>query len=133
MPTFYDPHPTRRRTIDAMVKPIIVCSASHWGLSPRYCNMLLGLWLFLSAFVWAHTPGNRINTCLVGLFVTIAATLATGASVVRRLTGALACWLMFTTLVVYPTRPATFWNNMILAALVLGVSLIPSPDELRLY
>jgi hypothetical protein len=116
-----------------MVKLITVRSAPQWGYWPRYCNMLLGLWLFFSAFVWAHTPGNRINTCLVGLFVGTAATLAAGASVIRRLTAALACWLMFTTLVVYPARPATFWNNLIMAALILGVSLIPSPDELRIY
>ena len=116
-----------------MAKSIIAGSVLQWGRWPRYCNMLLGLWLFLSAFAWGHTPGNRINTCLVGLFVGIAATMATGASVMRRLTAALAGWLMFTTLIVYSARPATFWNNLILAALVLGVSLVPSPDELRLY
>jgi len=116
-----------------MYKPMIIAHhPAHWGHWPRYCNMLLGLWLFFSAFVWAHTPGSRINTCLVGLFVTIVASMAAGASQLRRLTAVLAGWLAFTTLVVYPSRPATFWNNLILAALVLVVSFIPSADELRI-
>jgi hypothetical protein len=107
--------------------------AHHPGQSgqwARYCNMVLGLWLFVSAFAWTHTPENRINTCLVGLFVTISSSLAAGASVLRRLTSALAAWLAFTALVVYPSRPATLWNNLLLAAVVLAVSLIPSADEL---
>jgi hypothetical protein len=93
--------------------------------------MVLGLWLYVSAFAWAHTSGNRLNTCLVGLFVGIAASMAAGASVMRRLSSALAAWLAFTTLIVYPSRPATLWNNLILAVTVLAVSLIPNADELR--
>jgi len=123
-----------------MEKPIIIAQspvahqpvADGWGHWPRYCNMVLGLWLFLSAFAWVHTPGNRINTCLVGLFMVIAATMAAGASPLRRLTGVLAGWLAFTTLLVYPARPATFWNNLILAGVVLLVSCIPSAGELPL-
>jgi hypothetical protein len=113
-----------------MDKPFIAHHAGHWGQWPRYSNMVLGLWLFVSAFAWAHAPESRLNTCLVGLFVTITSTLASGASVLRRLTSALAGWLAFTSLVVYPSRPATLWNNLVLAALMLGMSLIPSADEL---
>jgi hypothetical protein len=91
----------------------------------RYSNSLLGLWLFISAFVWSHTPSSRINTCLVGLFIGVSAITATGWAVVRRLTMAIAFWLAFSTAVAYPARPATFWNNLIVALAVLVLSAIP--------
>jgi hypothetical protein len=91
--------------------------------------MALGLWLFVSAFAWPHTTSTRLNTCMVGLFVTIAATMAAGVSVFRQLTSVLAVWLLFTTLMVYPASPITFWSNILAAVAVLVVSLIPSDDE----
>jgi hypothetical protein len=95
---------------------------AHWA---RYANATLGLWLFLSAFGWSHTPSSRVNTCLVGLFVGVSAITATGWVVARRLTVAIAFWLMLSTAVAYVDRPATFWNNMIVAVLVLVLSTIP--------
>jgi hypothetical protein len=103
-------------------------SAKH-GPRARYTNMALGLWLFVSAFAWPHTASTRLNTCMVGLFVAIAATMAAGVSVFRQLTSVLAVWLLFTTLLVYPASPITFWSNILTAVAVLVVSLIPSDDE----
>ncbi|HEU4584074.1 MAG TPA: hypothetical protein VFS67_37710 [Polyangiaceae bacterium] len=102
---------------------------SQHGPRARYTNMALGLWLFVSAFAWPHTTSTRLNTCMVGLFVTIAATMAAGVSVFRQLTSVLAVWLLFTTLMVYPASPITFWSNILTAVAVLVVSLIPSDDE----
>ena len=99
------------------------------GPRARYANMALGLWLFVSAFAWPHTTSTRINTCMVGLFVAIAATMAAGISVFRQLTSVLAVWLLFTTLLVYPASPITFWSNVLTALAVLVISLIPSDDE----
>lgn len=99
------------------------------GPRARYTNMALGLWLFVSAFAWPHTASTRLNTCMVGLFVAIAATMAAGVSVFRQLTSVLAVWLLFTTLLVYPASPITFWSNILTAVAVLVVSLIPSDDE----
>jgi len=101
----------------------------HHGPRARYTNMALGLWLFVSAFAWPHTASTRINTCMVGLFVAIAATMAAGVSVFRQLTSVLAVWLLFTTLLVYPASTITFWSNILTAVAVLVVSLIPSDDE----
>ena len=111
----------------------LVASGEHGqyqhGPRARYTNMALGLWLFVSAFAWPHTASTRINTCMVGLFVAIAATMAAGVSVFRQLTSVLAVWLLFTTLMVYPASPITFWSNILTAVAVLVVSLIPSDDE----
>jgi hypothetical protein len=91
----------------------------------RYSNATLGLWLFLSAFGWAHTPSSRVNTCLVGLFMGVSAITATGWAIARRLTMAIAVWLALSTAVVYVDRSATFWNNMIVSFIVLVLSAIP--------
>lgn len=99
------------------------------GPRARYTNMALGLWLFVSAFAWPHIASTRINTCMVGVFVAIAATMAAGVSVFRQLTSLLAVWLLFTTLLVYPASPLTFWSNVLTAMAVLVVSLIPSDAE----
>ena len=88
-------------------------AASKHGPRARYTNMALGLWLFVSAFAWPHTASTRLNTCMVGLFVAIAATMAAGVSVFRQLTSVLALWLLFTTLMVYPASPITFWSNIL--------------------
>ena len=110
------PHPARRSAV------VAAAGECRWA---RYLNAALGLWLFLSAFAWQHVPSSQINTCLVGLFVGISAITATGWSLARRLTASLALWLTFTTLVVYPARPATVCNNLLVAAAVLALSFVP--------
>jgi hypothetical protein len=111
--------------IDAVSSP----DHTRWA---RYFNALLGLWLFLSAFIWPHVPSSRMNTCLVGLFVGVTAITATGWEQARRLTAVLAVWLAFTTLVVYPARPATLWNNLLVAAAVLALSFVHEPSRAQL-
>ena len=111
-------HPTHTEPISR------VAAALHGGWT-RYANALLGLWLFISAFAWDHTPSSRMNTCLVGLFMLVSAITATGWSIVRHLTMVLAVWLAFTTLMAYPDGPASFWNNLIVAFVVLVLAELP--------
>lgn len=106
--------------------------AAHWLVgSPEnrrwasYLNAALGLWLFVSAFAWQHVLSSEMNTCLVGLFMGVSAVTATVLSIARRLTASLAVWLAFTTIVVYPAGPATLWNNVLVAVVVLALSCIP--------
>jgi hypothetical protein len=114
-------HPTH-------TEPISRLAALLHGGWPRYCNALLALWLFISAFAWDHTPSSRMNTCLVGLFMLVSAITATGWAVVRHLTMLLAVWLAFTTLAAFPDGPASSWNNLIVA--LAAILLAELPDEL---
>ena len=114
-------HPTH-------TEPLSRVAAVLHGSWPRYSNALLGLWLFISAFAWDHAPSSRMNTCLVGLFMLVSAITATGWSIARHLTMALALWLAFTTLAAFPDGPASSWNNLIVALVV--VVLAELPDEL---
>jgi hypothetical protein len=113
---------------DVTARPDVAGSPDHtrWA---RYFNAMLGLWLFLSAFIWPHVPSARMNTCLVGLFVGVSAVTATCWDEARRLTAVLALWLAFTTVVVYPARPATLWNNLLVAAAVLALSFVHEPSR----
>jgi hypothetical protein len=91
--------------------------------------MALGLWLFVSAFIWPHAATSRLNTCIVGVLVVVAATMASGISLIRQLTSVLALWLLLTTALVYPASHITFWNNILVAGAVLVLSLIPNESE----
>jgi hypothetical protein len=100
-------------------------TAPEHDVRARYANVVLGLWLFCSAFLWSHNPSSRNNTWLVGLFVATSAIVAVASTGVRRLTSTLALWLLFTTVLVYPERPLTFWNNLVVAFFIFGMSLLP--------
>jgi hypothetical protein len=91
----------------------------------RYANALLGLWLFLSAFVWPQEESARINTCLVGLFIGVCAVTATGWGFVRHVTMILALWLAFSTVLVYPGSGVALYNNLLVSVLVLALAEIP--------
>jgi hypothetical protein len=95
----------------------------------RYANMLLGLWLFLSAFAWSHPSTSRTNTWILGLSIAISATVALGSAILRRVSSMLALCLAFSTLPTYAVDRATFFNNLVVAVVVFALSLIPNRDE----
>lgn len=90
--------------------------------SARYVSIALGIWLFLSAFVWKHHPASQINTWVVGLLIAIIGLVALGNPRARWGNMVLAFWLAASTLLFWPAAGATFWNNLIVAALVLALS-----------
>ena len=114
--------PMTRQNHTEPISRVAAALPSGWT---RYANALLGVWLFISAFAWDHAPSSRINTCLVGLFVLVSAITATGWSIARHLTMVLAVWLAFTTLAAYPDGPASSWNNLIVAVVVLVLAELP--------
>ena len=93
---------------------------------PRWINFLIGVWLFISAWVWPHTVAAQTNTWIVGALIAIAAIWAMFAPPVRLVNTILAIWLFFSTLFIYHTSAATLWNNLIVAVVVFALSLIPS-------
>lgn len=128
LPVFRSVHSARRLASSRVVPPHDGARPEH-GPRARYANMALGLWLFVSAFIWPHTMATRLNTCIVGVLVIVAATMATGIGLLRQLTGVLALWLLLTTALVYPASHITFWNNILVACGVLALSRIPNESE----
>lgn len=95
------------------------------GGTGRIINIVLGVWLFISAFIWPHTYAQMTNTWIVGLLIAIVAALAMRAPQLRYLNTALAVWLFVSVWALPTLMAATFWNNLIVALLVFFISLMP--------
>ncbi len=96
------------------------------GVGARVANIVLGVWLFISAFVWLHSYASRTNTWICGLLAVAFAVWALWAPAARWLNTALSIWLFFSTLVIFHANVGTLWNNIIVAILVFAFSLVPS-------
>ena len=75
---------------------------------------VLGLWLFLSAFLWPHSRFQLFNAWIVGM---AAVTIATLSISNRARSGygasALGAWLIITSLFLARAGSATFWNHIL--------------------
>ncbi len=98
---------------------------------PTYLNGVLGAWLFTSTFVWQHNHNAMSNTWIVGFLMAFTAVVAANAPAVRWFNTVLAVWLALSTLAMSDIRPATYWNNMIVAVVAFVLSVLPSPNERR--
>ncbi|MBS2031897.1 MAG: hypothetical protein JST54_28630 [Deltaproteobacteria bacterium] len=98
-------------------------------MSARFVNIIVGAWLFISAFVWVHRGAEFSNTWITGVLAVIFAVLALTWSAARWLNTLLAIWLVIGTLAFHAASPVTLWNNLICAAVLFVASLSPEPEE----
>jgi SPW repeat len=96
------------------------------GAWPRWVSLLLGIWLFISAFAWPHAMAQQTNTWIVGVLMVIVSILAMFAPQARFINTVLAIWLFVSTLVMAHQTTTTVWNNCIVAIVVFALSLVPS-------
>ena len=88
----------------------------------RILNVLLGLWVLISTFMWPHSRFQMVNGIVCGFF-----TMALGVAAIYRrgasyLGAVVAVWLFIsTTMVVH--RDPTFWNNGIMSILIFVTAL----------
>ncbi len=95
----------------------------------RYVNLVLGIWLFISAFVWEHTAAERANTWILGVLFVIFALVAIRSPAARWVNTALSIWLFISVWALPHDNVATMWNNAILAIVVFIASLVSGPEE----
>lgn len=95
-------------------------------MAARYVNIIVGAWLFISAFVWQHSATSRTNTWIVGALAVIFAIIALQSPVVRYANTVLSVWLFISNFVFAHVTRATLWNNLIVAIVMFVVSLVPS-------
>jgi hypothetical protein len=93
---------------------------------PRWVSLVIGVWIFISAFVWPHTLGERTDTWILGVLIFLASIGAMAMPPVRFLNTLFAIWLFFSTLIIHHQQPGTLWSNCIAAIIVFIMSLIPS-------
>lgn len=103
----------------------------HPMTAARGINIALGIWLFISAFLWRHSQGQFTNTWVVGALCVLFALLAIWAPVVRYLNTILAIWLFVSAWAIPAVSVATVWNNAIVAIAILVVSLLPEVPATR--
>lgn len=96
---------------------------------PRLATVTLGLWLFLSAHVWPHTPISRTNTWVLGLVIATLAAVGTPSPTLRAISTVPAIWLFFSAFWMAHVTDATRWNNAVVAVLVLILASVPTRDR----
>jgi hypothetical protein len=93
---------------------------------------VLGLWLFVSAIVWPHTPAQRVNAWVVGVLAVTAALIALrGKKLGRYVNAALGGWLILTALLLPRMTQATFWNHLLVGAAMAFFALVADLGALR--
>ncbi len=109
--------------------------ASSWverAAPARVLNVLLGIWLLISAFAWPHGTAARTNTWLVGLLVIAFSILATSLPALRWANTALSIWLFVSLWFLPYASIGTRYNDAAVAICVFFVSLAPTWREPRI-
>jgi hypothetical protein len=91
----------------------------------RLVNVVLGVWLVISAFAWPHSYAQQTNTWILGLLCVVFALVAFYDPVVRYLNTVLATWLFISCWALPQLSLGTLWNNALVAIAIFFVSLLP--------
>jgi hypothetical protein len=109
--------------------PLRSASASNYG---RYVNIVLGVWLFISAFAWRHSAEQMTNTWIVGVLSVVFALVALYVnSQARYLNTLLSIWLFISALALPSISSATIWNNVIVAIVMFAFSVLTRGEGVR--
>jgi hypothetical protein len=99
--------------------------------SPRGLNVVVGAWLFASAFVLPHTFDAALISAIVGLLVIVASVAAFVASEARYLDPILAVILAVSAVALPGVMLVTRINQGCVALVVLGLSQVHGMHALR--
>jgi hypothetical protein len=100
-------------------------------MGARAVNAGLGLWLFLSAFLWTHRIEQFHNAWATSLAVaTMAIWGIQGVRWARWINAVAGGWLLVSSLM-WPTGPATFWNHMLVGIVIVMFAVAPSLTSVR--
>jgi len=100
-------------------------------VGPRALNVLLGVWLFASAFLWRHPDNVGYNDWVCGLLVAAAALSAVWAPGYRFVSAGIAVWLSFSTLLFGYQSFVARLHDLALAGAIFVVSLVHRPPPLE--
>jgi hypothetical protein len=93
----------------------------------RSFNLFLGGWLFLSAFLWPHSPAQFTNTWLSGLIVALVAAIALKQTVISYVNTLVGTWVLMSSFIFRTSSSATRWHDFAVGVLIIIASLIPAP------
>lgn len=92
----------------------------------RAANVVIGLWLFISAFAWPHSSAQLLNTLLVGLVIAVVAFIGMRAAQLRFVNTAVSIWLFISAFALPTLMIGTTWNNALVAIATFVLSLVGS-------
>lgn len=95
------------------------------GSSTRWLNIAVGVWLFISAFIWAHSYAQFTNTWIIGIACVVLAAIAMRVEQIRYLTAALAIWLFISSWALPTHMAGTVWNNILSSIAMFVIALAP--------
>jgi hypothetical protein len=94
--------------------------------------MVLGVWLVLSAFLWAHSRAQFTNAWICGLLVVGLALLAIGPVPSARYGNAVVGgWLILSVFLLPRVSIGTMWNHLLVGIAILILSLVAPGNELH--
>jgi hypothetical protein len=96
------------------------------GSARQYLNVLVGAWLFASAFLWPHSQAQFTNTTATGLLCAVTAALSGAAPRFRFLNTGVGVWLFITSFSIPRLSEATAVNNAAVAVAIFVISLLPT-------
>jgi hypothetical protein len=93
-------------------------------MTTRIFTVLIGTWLFLSAFAWPHTPGQRYAALICGALTVLLSLGTLYFAGLRYLTAAVGVMLLVASVSSFSPSPRTFWHNAILALAIFVSALM---------
>jgi hypothetical protein len=92
----------------------------------RCGDLLVGIGLQASVFLWPRSDESRVSAWLPGLLISIIALLSMGAPPMRWLNAFVAMWLILWTMAATTTEPLAYAIGIVSGLLVLILSAIPT-------
>jgi hypothetical protein len=101
-------------------------------MTARIFNVLIGTWLFLSAFTWPHQSAQGFSALVCGALTVLFALATIYLPNVRYLTAATAVLLFITSIASAMRLDRTFWHNAVIAIAIFVAALLdPAAPGLR--
>lgn len=88
-------------------------------------TLVLGGWVFMSAFLWPHSDVQRFNAIIAGGLAAIFALLSTRARVMHYLSAAVGAWLFWFAWFFSSRNLATAYNEMAVGLVMFCFAIIP--------
>jgi hypothetical protein len=93
-------------------------------MTTRIFNALIGIWLFVTAFMWPHAHGEFMVTVTVAILTFALAIVAIYSGAARYLNAVVAVMLFLSALTLPSLTRATTWNNAIVAIAIFVAALV---------
>jgi hypothetical protein len=93
-------------------------------MTTRIFNALIGIWLFVTAFMWPHAHGEWMVTVVAAVLTFALAIVAIYTAAARYLNAAVAVMLFLSALTLPSLTRATTWNNAIVAIAIFVAALV---------